>query len=101
MKWNDQKIKPNPFMDVVVMEPNGITYAQHVDFPSTELRGRWLYVGELVKEIVRKEDLLKTILYELHNEASSSEDYGTRKKAELLCELIKTNLYGGKNDASN
>lgn len=42
--------------------------------------------------------MLRTLLYELNAEANTSEDYATRKKAELLCEMIKLKLYGGKND---
>lgn len=100
MTWHSKNETPNVFMDVVVREGD-MVYAQHIDCPSVVMRGDWAYVGDLIKELINIKDLLRTLLYELNAEARSSDDYGTRKKAELLCEMIKLKLYGGKNDKKN
>ena len=100
MTWHSKSETPNMFMDVVVREGD-MVYTQHIDYPSVVMRGDWAYVGDLIKELCNIKDLLRTLLYELKAEANSSDDYGTRKKAELLCEMIKLNLYGVKNDESN
>lgn len=95
MTWHSKRETPNIFMDVVVREGN-MVYTQHIDSPSVVMRGDWAYVGDLIQELCNIKDLLRTLLYELNAEARSSDDYGTRKKAELMCELIKQNLYGVK-----
>ena len=100
MTWHSKNETPNVFMDVVVREGD-MVYAQHIDYPSVVMRGDWAYVGDLIKELCNTKDLLRTLLYELRAEARSSDDYGTRKKAELLYEMIKRNLYGVKDDKKN
>lgn len=116
MKWHSKDESPNVFFDVIVKEKalgceHDIYYTQHIDYKDTKMRGDWVYAHDLQslewevyvakQELVNLKDLLRTLLYELNAEASTSEDYATRKKAELLCEMIKLKLYGGKNDKKN
>lgn len=96
MIWHTSEDTPQAFMDIVVCEPDGRTYVMQTDYPCVKINGVWAYAGNLVKELTNTKDLLRTLLYELKSEASSSDDYGTRKKAELLYEMIKQNLYGDK-----
>lgn len=113
MKWHSKDESPNVFYDVIVKEKalgceNDVYYTQHIDYKDTKMRGAWMYANDLPalegevfvarQELVGLKDLLRTLLYELNAEARSSDDYGTRKKAELLCEMIKLKLYGVKND---
>ena len=71
------------------------------DYLGVKINGTWAYAADLTRHLIDLKDLLRTLLYELNAEASTSEDYATRKKAELLCEMIKLKLYGGKNDKKN
>ena len=71
------------------------------DYTGVKINGTWAYAADLTRHLIDLKDLLRTLLYELNAEASTSEDYATRKKAELLCEMIKLKLYGGKNDKKN
>lgn len=113
MKWHSKDESPNAFYDVIVKEKalgceNNVYYTQHIEYNNTKMRGAWMYAHDLPalegeiylaqQELVILKDLLRTLLYELNAEARSSDDYGTRKKAELLCELIKLKLYGVNND---
>lgn len=90
MTWHSKKETPNIFMDVVVREGD-MVYAQHIDYSSVVMRGDWAYVGDLVGELCRVKDLLRTLAYELKEPVSSD-------KAKLLVEMIRQNLYGGGND---
>lgn len=101
MIWREAEDTPQSFMDIVVCEPDGRTYVMQTDYPCVKINGVWAYATDLTRHLRDLKDLLRTLLYELNAEASSSDDYGTRKKAELLCEMIKLKLYGGKNDKKN
>ena len=101
MIWHSVEEKPQTFMDIVVCEPDGRTYVMQTDYPGVKINGTWAYAADLTRHLIDLKDLLRTLLYELNAEASTSEDYATRKKAELLCEIIKLKLYGGKNDKKN
>lgn len=101
MIWHSVEEKPQSFMDIVVCEPDGRTYVMQTDYPCLKINGTWAYAADLTRHLIDLKDLLRTLLYELHAEANNSEDYATRKKAELLCEMIKLKLYGGKNDKKN
>lgn len=113
MKWHSKDESPNAFYDVIVKEKalgceSYVYYTKQIDYNNAKMRGDWMYAHDLPaiegevyvaqQELVILKDLLRTLLYELNAEASTSEDYATRKKAELLCEMIKLKLYGGKND---
>ena len=93
MIWHSVEEKPQTFMDIVVCEPDGRTYVMQTDYPGVKINGTWAYAADLTRHLIDLKDLLRTLLYELNAEASTSEDYATRKKAELLCEMIKLKLY--------
>ena len=98
MIWHTAEETPQTLMDIVVCEPDGRTYVMQTDYPCVKINGAWAYAADLTRHLTDLKDLLRTLLYELNAEARSSDDYGTRKKAELLCEMIKLKLYGDKND---
>ena len=95
MIWHSAEEKPQTFMDIVVCEPDGRTYVMQTDYPGVKINGTWAYAADLTRHLIDLKDLLRTLLYELNAEASTSEDYATRKKSRTAVRNDKTEIIWG------
>ena len=91
MKWHTEDETPHIFYDVVVKEQDKV-YTRHIDYCDIKINALWVYAHDLVRVMENYHSLLRALLQELDYEASSSEDLGTRKKLDALCELIRLKL---------